>query len=735
MARLNTCAPTTKQSGGGDESGWDSSDTLPELDDVLFTTSTTTTQSRRVTCTKENLSSTSSSKDRRSRARCPSAGSASGKSEAEAPEAAVTKPAAVRKRRVLKPMTENPLLRPLSSTASSGRNPPSVSAATASERATVVPPRDGGRKVSTRGVAVPKLKASAARGLRESELAMGDLVRGLERTTLGSARRLPRSTASAAAKYILDEAEVDGGSADEEEDEDDDGMSDFIVNDSYIPTEGDSEVVDSPPPPPKSAKRLVKGRRPERVKSEVDDLGIDLGKLTMEPKEDVGWLRKEKEMLKQVVEIWDSSDEEVFTKKKPMKGKETEVKREVKMPEPSSGIDEPLATLSFSPSPRKPRVIPQGTRFTTPPPSPTKKALKSPTKKLASIPLTPHRPSMDGFWSQDVINDWNDEYSPRKEIKEKPLLEDEGSISEGELLFSPKKSPVKQDKLAREAKKAFSQTKHALAESFLKELDDAITDGQISHLAASTGGVKIIWSKKLNTTAGRANWRRETIRSPALGSDAPRITYRHHAAIELAEKVIDDADRLLNVLAHEFCHLANFMISNIKTNPHGKEFKAWASRVSNRFADRNIEVTTKHSYAIDYKYIWECSGCALEYKRHSKSIDPARHQCGSCRAKLVQIKPVPKKCSSASSADPAGRSAYQVFVKDHMKKVKDELPPGSPQKVVMGELGKRYREMKALKDGAACDGEESRDATPTLPEDSVAAVVRKLDFLDLTASP
>ena len=34
-------------------------------------------------------------------------------------------------------------------------------------------------------------------------------------------------------------------------------------------------------------------------------------------------------------------------------------------------------------------------------------------------------------------------------------------------------------------------------------------------------------------------------------------------------------DRLLNVLAHEYCHLANFMISNIRDNPHGKEFKEW----------------------------------------------------------------------------------------------------------------------------------------------------------------
>ncbi|KAJ4292916.1 hypothetical protein N0V88_005579 [Collariella sp. IMI 366227] len=78
-------------------------------------------------------------------------------------------------------------------------------------------------------------------------------------------------------------------------------------------------------------------------------------------------------------------------------------------------------------------------------------------------------------------------------------------------------------------------------------------------------------------------------------------TTHHHASIELAEKVISDSHRLLNVLAHEFCHLANFMVSNITTNPHGKEFKAWAAKVSAAFGDRGVQVTTKHSYEIDFK--------------------------------------------------------------------------------------------------------------------------------------
>lgn len=334
---------------------------------------------------------------------------------------------------------------------------------------------------------------------------------------------------------------------------------------------------------------------------------------------------------------------------------------------------------------------------------------------------------MDGFWQQDVVNDWNDEYSPQKILFPKSKSED-SARQKG----SPKKSPVKQDRIAKEAKKAFSQSKHALAESFLAELDTKITNGEIANLSASTGGVKIIWSRKLNTTAGRANWKRETIKSSASAPDGKTI-YRHHAAIELAEKVIDDEERLLNVIAHEFCHLANFMVSNIKTNPHGKEFKAWAAKCSRHFADRGIEVTTKHSYAIDYKYIWECTSCGIEFKRHSKSIDPTRHQCGSCKSKLVQTRPVPR-----ANAGTAKVSEYQLFVKENMKRLKQENP-GSPQKDIMGLVGKEYQLNKASKvSGEGKQTEtvsvdevvESKEGTP---DDEVEAVVKKLDFLDLTS--
>ena len=114
---------------------------------------------------------------------------------------------------------------------------------------------------------------------------------------------------------------------------------------------------------------------------------------------------------------------------------------------------------------------------------------------------------------------------------------------------SPEKSiaarKTKQDRTALNAKRIFNEKKHDLARDFLKELDDEVSGGQIASITAPTGGVKLIWSKKLTTTAGRANWKKEKITTlatdqPPQGGGGQPVSYRHIASIELSEKVIDD---------------------------------------------------------------------------------------------------------------------------------------------------------------------------------------------------
>ena len=400
--------------------------------------------------------------------------------------------------------------------------------------------------------------------------------------------------------------------------------------------------------------------------------------------------------------------------------------------EDNATITETLTTTPEHSSPDRSR---QTHTYTTPPASPTKLKspskihLLSPSKRGTAIPNSPHRQSIDAFWSSDVINTWNDQYSPHKppltvSPKKRGLARqldfDIWSDSDKEDVnnsrngtgntslssdpptptrsSSPNKNPKSLSKLSSPSKKALAQaklsfqaTRHATAQSLLTHLDMHITSGKLSALSATTGGVQILWSKNLRSTAGRANWRR-TVTKPPPGPPAAAKASRelapliqHYASIELAEKVIDSDARLVNTLAHEFCHLANFMVSGVRDQPHGASFKAWADNVTTHLRTapnlpklyRSAEVTTKHSYVINHKYLWVCAGqsalpgsaqaaaraflaldddpgCGAEYGRHSKSVDPEKHRCGKCKGLLVQVRPIPKVKSGKAELD--GRS-------------------------------------------------------------------------------
>lgn len=370
----------------------------------------------------------------------------------------------------------------------------------------------------------------------------------------------------------------------------------------------------------------------------------------------------------------------------------------------------------------------------TPPPailSPAK--LVSPSKKKPHISAAPGlRPSLDAFWNSEVVNDWNDRHSPVKKIvspKKQQWRNDVTEIMYGSGLEdasssdeactspvlvpkkatarsqSPKKSqPSKVDpavKVVRAQRRDFADRREDIATSFLAELDTTICSGHITKLSEATGGIKLTWSNTLKTTAGRANWRREVLRVK-VSSDPPtyKSEIRHHCSIELASKVIDDSSRLYNVLAHEFCHLLTFMVSEVRNNPHGAEFKSWGRKVSAAFADKGVEVTTKHSYAIEYKFVWECVACGYEFKRHSRSVDTTRHSCGKCKGKLVQTKPVPRGAPAGKGGEGAKRSGYQIFVKENFKRVKEEMAAkglDAQMGKVMEVVARQYREDRDAK--------------------------------------
>jgi len=152
---------------------------------------------------------------------------------------------------------------------------------------------------------------------------------------------------------------------------------------------------------------------------------------------------------------------------------------------------------------------------------------------------------LDAFWSQELVNAWNDEHSPNKALRSPRKISaldvgDEGDDSLRDSSGkSPEKSPRKKTREEIQARKMFEAQKQTIAELFVRELDNRVCGGEVQRLASTTGGIKLEWSKKLNSTAGRAHWRREGTKM--CGEDGTTTTtYIHTASIELAEKVIDN---------------------------------------------------------------------------------------------------------------------------------------------------------------------------------------------------
>ncbi|KAK0208031.1 SprT-like family-domain-containing protein, partial [Desarmillaria ectypa] len=180
-----------------------------------------------------------------------------------------------------------------------------------------------------------------------------------------------------------------------------------------------------------------------------------------------------------------------------------------------------------------------------------------------------------------------------------------------------------------------SNTKRAQAEAELKRLAEftQILFNDLNRDVFNSGlpaDVELCWSKRLNTTAGRATYaRKDGIVS---------------GKIELAIKILDSegnaVERIMKTLSHEMCHLACWIINKKLSESHGPLFKAWAARMAAKRPD--IEVSTTHNYEISYKFEWKCEICELVYGRHSKSIKPDDGNlplvCGRCHeGKLIPL--------------------------------------------------------------------------------------------------
>jgi predicted SprT family Zn-dependent metalloprotease len=176
------------------------------------------------------------------------------------------------------------------------------------------------------------------------------------------------------------------------------------------------------------------------------------------------------------------------------------------------------------------------------------------------------------------------------------------------------------------------------------------------------------------------------------------------AKVELSTKVIDDQEKLRTTLLHELIHAAVWILEGVSKPPHGKEFKRWAAHAMREIKD--VKVTTTHSYEINYRYAWACtnSNCSFIVKRHSKSVDTKKHVCGRCKSSLIEVDPISSNGTSATPKTQPKPSAYNLFVKNQSKIVRQSLMqeqlskgvknPNVGQSDVMKECARRWRDHK-----------------------------------------
>lgn len=255
--------------------------------------------------------------------------------------------------------------------------------------------------------------------------------------------------------------------------------------------------------------------------------------------------------------------------------------------------------------------------------------------------------------------------------------DDEGSLDDHKKQIAAAVSSRKQGK--GKSKASFRRNRDQITSSAFDEFNRNAFRGEL-------GNVVVQWSKKLNTTAGLT--RLQTIST----NMTPGVPLKRQAVIELSTKVVDDEEKLRTTLLHELVHAVVWIVEGVSRPPHGADFKRWAKIAMSKVPD--VIVTTTHNYQIQYKFNWACVNpkCSFKIGRHSKSVDTIRHRCGLCKGKLIEV------TSDGKPKKRAPPSAYNLFVKEHSKAVREQFvkqKPSVTQADVMKELGRRWREQKS----------------------------------------
>ncbi|XP_014288273.1 putative uncharacterized protein DDB_G0282133 [Halyomorpha halys] len=148
---------------------------------------------------------------------------------------------------------------------------------------------------------------------------------------------------------------------------------------------------------------------------------------------------------------------------------------------------------------------------------------------------------------------------------------------------------------------SFSKHRNELVDLLFKLYNKEIFNEKLPPL-------EIKWSGHLTTTSG-------------ITKSSSKITKNgkiRQSTIKLSKTVVDDASKVRDVLLHELCHAANWLIDE-QAGGHGPLFKKWVNKIWIKFPEVP-KVKTTHSYELKWKYRYKCSYCSYELGKMKLSL-------------------------------------------------------------------------------------------------------------------
>lgn len=171
-------------------------------------------------------------------------------------------------------------------------------------------------------------------------------------------------------------------------------------------------------------------------------------------------------------------------------------------------------------------------------------------------------------------------------------------------------------------------------------LQDRWRDLNHRYFAGLLPPIPIVWSRRLTSSVGMFASRSgpRTPHPASAGHCRREIRLSLPLLERLAERTVYAEQELFNTLAHEMIHQWQFDV--LKRRPtHGLDFLRKMAEI-NRTGE--IAVTTYHSLQNEVlalsRFAWRCVDCGRIYRRQRKTIEPRRHQCGSCRGALQELR-------------------------------------------------------------------------------------------------